>query len=226
MRSEARRPYVTAIFQHGSWSGRAHSRHQDALPLRIPTMISGMCSLVIPRTRFRALAAQEAKDGNATPADRNVQPSMLTSFQQLRGRVVQHWHSAEKYANNRYTSAQNSTRQSTSPISDISSSATVNLFQPFSPVRINSQRNSKSHRSSNRITRRPFSRYNGRDNFHVFIDMCVPTWGLCSKFERGGQDCRDCVQTEPPQIRLCDLAGSIHRKHIPEVEVPNVAAPV
>lgn len=101
-----------------SWSGRAHSRHQDALPLRIPTMISGMCSLVIPRTRFRAVAAQKAEDGNATPADRNVQPSTLTSFQQLRGRVVQHWHSAEKYASNRYTSAENSTRQSTSPISD------------------------------------------------------------------------------------------------------------
>lgn len=56
--------------------------------------------------------------------------------------------------------------------------------------------------------------------------MCVPTWGLCSKFERGGQDCGDSVQREPPQIRLCDLVGSIDRKHIPEVEVPNVAAPV
>lgn len=133
MRSEARRPYVTAIFQHGSWSGRAHSRHQDALPLRIPTMISGMCSLVIPRTRFRALAAQEAKDGNATPADRNVQPSTLTSFQQLRERVVQHWHSAEKYADNRYTSAQNSSRQSTSPIFDFPLPLLLTCFSLFLP---------------------------------------------------------------------------------------------
>lgn len=62
MRSEARCPYVTAIFQHESWSGRAHSRHQEALPLRIPTMISGMCSLVIPRTVFFAVAAQEAEN--------------------------------------------------------------------------------------------------------------------------------------------------------------------
>lgn len=133
MRSEARRPYVTAIFQHGSWSGRAHSRHQDALPLRIPTMTSGMCSLVIPRTRFRALAAQEAEDGNAIPADRNVQPSPLTSFQQLRGRVVQHWHSAEKYANNRYTSAENSTRKSTSPISDFPLPLLSTCFSLFLP---------------------------------------------------------------------------------------------
>lgn len=133
MRSEARRPYVTAIFQHGSWFGRAHSRYQDALPLRIPTMISGMCSLVIPRTGFRAVAAQKAEDGNATPADRNVQPSPLTSFQQLRGRVVQHWHSAEKYANNRYTSAENSTRQSTSPISDFPLPLLSTCFSLFLP---------------------------------------------------------------------------------------------
>lgn len=133
MRSEARRPYVTAIFQHGSWSGRAHSRHQDALPLRIPTMILGMCSFVIPRTRFRALAAQEAEDGNATPADRNVQPSTLTSFQQLRGRIVQHWHSAEKYAKNRYTSAENSTRQSASPICDFPLPLLSTCFSLFLP---------------------------------------------------------------------------------------------
>lgn len=151
MRSEARRPYVTAIFQHGSWFGRAHSRHQDALPLRIPTMISGMCSLVIPRTVFCAVAAQKAEDGNATPVDRNVQPSTLTSFQQLRGRVVQHWHSAEKYANNRYTSAQNSTRNLLHQF-PIFLFRYFQLFQPFSYVRVNSQRNSKSHRSSNRIT--------------------------------------------------------------------------
>lgn len=116
-----------------SWSGRAHSRHQDALPLRIPTMISDICSLVIPRTRFRAVAAQKAEGGNATPADRNVQPSPLTSFQQLRGRVVQHWHSAEKYVNNRYTSAQNSTRQSTSPISDSPLPLLSTCFSLFLP---------------------------------------------------------------------------------------------
>lgn len=121
MRSEARlSPVVSYPDQdRGSSCGHTHLHPKCHINcLRMPTMISGMCSLVIPRTVFCALAAQKTEDGNATPADRNVQPSTLTSFQQLRGRVVQHWHSAEKYADNRYTSAQNSTRQYTSPIFD------------------------------------------------------------------------------------------------------------
>lgn len=137
MRSEARLSPVVSYPDQDRGSSCGHTRLDPKSLIncpRMPTMISGMCSLVIPRTRFRALAAQEAEDGNATPADRNVQPSTLTSFQQLRGRVVQHWHSAEKYANNRYTSAQNSTRQSASPICDFPLpllSTCFSLFLPF-----------------------------------------------------------------------------------------------
>lgn len=188
-------------------------------------MISDICSLVIPRTRFRAVAAQKAEDGNATPADRNVQPSTLTSFQQLRGRVVQHWHSAEKYANNRYTSAQNSTR-------NLLHQFPIFLFRYFQLVSaffLRPGQQPEAQQKASQLEQRKvttFQQMQPQGPFPRKIDMCVPTWGSCSKFERGWQDCRDSVRREPQQIRLSDLVGSIHRKHIPEMEVPNVAAPV
>lgn len=133
MRSKAPCPYVTAISQHGfvvwpspfTTSRRASASHTHN---DLGHVLTRDTTDSIP-----CFGGAGSEDGNATPADRNVQPSTLTSFQQLCGRVVQHWHSAEKYADNRYTSAENSTRKSTSPISDFPLPLLSTCFSLFLP---------------------------------------------------------------------------------------------